>query len=85
MIRVIVCAAIRAEDGQTLCGARHFDTIMRTFVKENRHKWIGAEQGFIDNNQQFLTREEAWVVAEKANQIIRITGQRGTLYSEDLY
>ena len=46
-----------------------------------------ACQGFIDNYGDWLTREEAWYVAETAGQIIRQTeyGRVGYLYSENLY
>jgi hypothetical protein len=44
------------------------------------------EQGFIDNKGNFLTREEAWVVAEREGQIIRrACSDEGVLYSENLY
>jgi hypothetical protein len=49
-------------------------------------EWRGAEQGFIDQYGRFLTREEAYVIAEKAGQIkYGPEHSRGTLYSEDLY
>lgn len=34
---------------------------------------------------RFVDRKEAWIIAEKANQIIQQSGGKGTLYSEDLY
>jgi hypothetical protein len=44
------------------------------------------EQGFIDQHGVFMTREEAWIVAEAACQIIRRVGGDGArLYSENLY
>ena len=43
-------------------------------------------QGFIDQRGNFLTREEAWIVAEASGQIIRRVGGDGKkLYSENLY
>lgn len=46
-------------------------------------------QGFIDKFGKFQTREEAWVIAEAAGQIIRRVGgdhvNGGRLYSENLY
>lgn len=46
-----------------------------------------AEQGFIDQWGTFMTREQAWRVAEVAGQILyRVGGDyNGTLYSENLY
>lgn len=47
------------------------------------------EQGFIDQHGAFMSRREAWEVAEAAGQIIRRVGgdeaDGGTLYSENLY
>lgn len=46
-------------------------------------------QGFIDKFGKWLTREEAWVIAQAAGQIIRRVGgddvAGGRLYSENLY
>ncbi len=42
-------------------------------------------QGFLTNTNRFVDRHEAWIIAEKAGQIINISGGEGTLYSEDLY
>lgn len=43
------------------------------------------EQGFLTSLNRFVDREEAWVIAENANQIIREVSGRGTLYSENLW
>lgn len=86
VIRRVVCAAIRDATGQVVCGARHFDPGM--------HRAIGClmgftkpwEQGFIDQHGEFLTREEAFVIAGDAGQIIRrVGGDSGRLFSENLY
>lgn len=81
----IVCAALRL-DGQIICGARHFDSIMHQQIALTGKRWNRAEQGFIDNKGNFLTREEAYIIAEKENQIRRICvpGSR-ELFSENLY
>ena len=87
--QIIVCAAIKSSSGLIVCGARHFDSFMRMQIERSggfkRYKiekpvgltkeWIEAEDCFIDNQGNFLTREEAWVIAEK----------NGILYSENLY
>ena len=85
--RRVVCAAIRKE-GRILAGARHFDKVMRAQIEasEGMGWWkLGAEQGFIDQFGDFLTREEAWSVARIENQIIKEVSSPGTLYSENLY
>ena len=82
----VVCAANRHLDtGRIICGARHWDAIMRSQVLPGEsRRW---EQGFINQFGEFLTRKEAWVIAAKNKQIRRFcyAGQTGTLYSENLY
>ncbi len=88
----IVCAANRVNN-HIICGVRHYDSIMHgmfNFIALSKYKTDAeVEQGFVDNSGKFLSRTEAWVVAEKANQIIRRVGgdtaDGGTLYSENLY
>ncbi len=86
----IVCAANRREGNIIVAGARHFDDVMRSQIRQMvtvlPKPWTGWEQGFIDNFGDFLTREEAWPIAEAAGQVIRNHDlHRGTLYSEHLY
>jgi hypothetical protein len=85
----VVCAAIRSSEGKIIAGARHYDSVMRplAFPKDERKgEWIECEQGFIDQFGTFLTREEAWKIAEANNQIIdKNVHSAGVLYSEDLY
>jgi len=43
-------------------------------------------QGFVTNKGEFLTREEAWIIALAEGQIIRRCGGDGEkLFSENLY
>lgn len=90
----VVCAANRyiKDHDYMLVGPRHWDKTMRSqnagypeFVRES----IEWEQGFIDQFGDFLTRQEAWVIANEQGQIIRRCGgdsaNGGTLYSENLY
>lgn len=42
-------------------------------------------QGFLTNLNRFVDRKEGWDIAKKANQIVRVSGSEGTLYSEDLW
>lgn len=104
-INRIVCAAVRAPDGALILGARHWDGIMREtydnqetvyhlldeYIK-GRPPFAGHheyEEGFIDKFGKYKNRQEAWIVAVGANQIIREVGgnasKGGTLYSENLY
>ncbi len=83
----IVCAAIRHRDGTIVCGARHFDDVMRATIKKLGLKWTEfIDQGFIDSNSNYLSRKEAWVVADREGQIInRCGGDTDQLWSENLY
>jgi hypothetical protein len=84
MFQVIVCAAMR-RNGLIICGARHFDSIMRATIKAMGTDHRGWEQGFIDNKGAFLTRAEAWKIAIREGQIRRETGVKNKLFSENLY
>lgn len=67
---------------------RHCDAfqIIKTLRPELRLQCKDSDQGFLNENDEFLTRQEAWVEAERCNQIPyceeAITGE---LYSEDLW
>jgi hypothetical protein len=85
----VVCAAIRRKDtGDVIIGARHYDRAMLDAIaaRNEAMQWRSAEQGFIDQHCRFLTREEAWKIADANGQIFRdrdwITG---SLHSEHLY
>lgn len=83
--RRVVCAACKSGvDGRLYVGPRHFDHTMTSQIPE----WDSAPciQGFINTWGEFLTREEAWVVATHNNQIFRrVGGDEGKLFSENLY
>lgn len=83
----VVCAAIRHSNGLVICGARHFDEIMVRQIEFGADlDWRTAEQGFINQRCEFLTREQAWGVAYAAQQIVRDAGWcTGMLHSEHLY
>jgi hypothetical protein len=91
MQRVIVCAAMRdTKTGKVICSVRHWDELSRQrFNSQEEAMDFDDEQGFVDNKYQFLTRTEAWKVAEAAGQIKRRVGgdsiDGGTLFSENLY
>lgn len=91
--RVVVCAAMK--HGETIvCGARHFDSVMRTQLaamnwwsvpNRSGSDW---KQGFIDNYGVFMDRAEALAVARAAGQVDlrRPKGEPAhLLFSEDLY
>ena len=92
----IVCAANKHKQDENLLliGARHWDNRMHaqwkvlqqitSYCKLDAFDFI---QGFIDNMGDFHTREEAFKIATKANQIIEKTGGKNSiqLFSEDLY
>jgi hypothetical protein len=91
----IVCAAMRSrKTGRIVCGARHFDIIMRQFTTSQSlfrrpkvsKEWKSVEQGFIDQFGQFHDRKQAYEIAARQGQIRRPEGGTpGTLYSENLY
>lgn len=101
-VRVVVCAAIRhRRSGIIICGARHGDCLgaaVRSLVDANPggETW---ECGFVDQDNQFMSRAEAWVVADAAGQIRRPhgferdysshrkpnVGDQELLFSENLY
>tara|TARA_B100002049_G_C16070064_1_gene372362 strand:- start:413 stop:907 length:495 start_codon:yes stop_codon:yes gene_type:complete len=87
--RRVVCAACRSDKGRLIVGPRHFDPIMKAQIDTMNYAGddvgLFEEQGFIDQWGQFLTREDAWIVAKAAHQIIRHVERPGTLYSENLY
>lgn len=96
----VVCAAMFKDD-RIITGARHFDKVMRDQMEasEGIAWWKNCKQGFINQFGEFLTREEAWVIADKNGQINlydpaghnkRIAqpanqGTEGILFSENLY
>lgn len=91
MTRRIVCAAIRAENGDILVGIRHYSQDMHYQIQnrfngqrfENR---FGDDQGFVNTWGEYLTRQEAYKVALALGQIIRPEAcPNQTLYSEGLY
>ena len=70
-----------------ILGARHWDAPMHLTIGDNFEYWKDAESGFIDQFGNFYTRTEAYIVAERNNQIKHIIGTEhmGELYSENLY
>lgn len=87
MERRVVCAAILFDNGDLLVGPRHFDAVMHAQAErygiDRQREHV---QGFLDQRGEFLTREDAFVVATEAKQIIRPwAAASNRLYSECLY
>lgn len=83
----IVCAALRV-NGRIICGPRHFDPVMRMQIANDTEAplWRHAEQGFVDQWGNFLTRKEALEIALRNGQRRRrCGGDDDQLYSENLY
>ena len=98
--RRIVCAAIRYRDsGTVVCGVHHGACISTALRFRLPGDSTTFDCGFVDTRQKFLTRREAWRVADAAGQILRPTGWEqdysqarpagvgddGLLFSENLY
>ena len=93
--RRVVCAAIRAKDGDIIIGVRHYDRHMHDQINmrvdgakfRNR---LDEDQGFVDQFGVFLSREEAYALADRNGQLIYpnkcASGLDGhKLYDEGLY
>lgn len=97
--RRVVCAAIRAADGTLLLGIRHYSMDMHAQIdaRHDGEKFLhrhDEDQGFVDQHGVYMDRFEAFIVAERARQIVDLsacgTGVSGMaiaakLYSEGLY
>ena len=95
---MILASAIKYKIEKTnkeviLCGARHGDIFkqLEFLGFEPRKGYEEIEQGFIDHNNNFLTREEAYKHAKEIGQLCcRIAHDRETIHgvkliSEDLW
>ncbi len=86
--RLVVCAAMLMDDDHVITGVRHYSPEMRETLRrsygDGYHKRV-KQQGFVDQMGVFLSREDAWIVAENASQIRRQVSGPGDLYSENLY
>jgi hypothetical protein len=93
--RRVVCAAIRAQDGSILLGIRHYSKDMHEQIahRSDHGKFMhrhDEDQGFVDQHGVFMSREEAYRVADAAGQIVYpdacgIGLEGNKLYSEGLY
>jgi histidinol phosphatase-like PHP family hydrolase len=86
----VVCAAIRAADGELLIGIRHYSADMHNQMSKRSdgdkfyHRG-GRNQGFVDQFGVYMDRREAFDVAMKAGQIINMNACTHELYSEGIY
>ena len=82
----IVCAANKSSGGHIILGIRHWDQFMHNQANllPKQDYWI---QGFIDQFGTFYSRADAFQLAAKNHQIIRLVGNPTStdLYSEHLY
>lgn len=84
---LIVCAACINGEGKVVPSVRHGDELMYNVMDEEeviRFHWV---QGFVTNRFSFVTRKEAWIIAERQGQIRNQLpcDHAKRLYSENLY
>lgn len=79
----IVCAALK-DHGDNIYHGYHHEQIYFDCDLEGKN---GVVEGFVTTkNGRFVDREEAWLIAEQANQIIhRNVGVKGSLFCENIY
>lgn len=81
----LVSAAIQ-KDNVIIMGVRHFDQIMQTQLDISGLDRKGWQQGFVTNRLRFVSRDEAWLIAQTNDQICWGKDRPpGKLFSEDLY
>lgn len=76
------------ETGIVICGYRHPD-IISILPTNNSLRNDGKEykctQGFITSKGRFVDREEAYLIAKKADQLLNDFEGKSKLFSEDIY
>lgn len=74
--------------GIVICGYRHPD-IISILPTNNSLRNDGKEykctQGFITSKGRFVDREEAYLIAKKADQLLNDFEGKSKLFSEDIY
>ena len=83
---------INIDKGVVVCGYRHAHCINVMSILANLRTVTFAvdgvgehEQGFLTSKNRFLNREDAYTLAEQANQLNNRPHNKGCLYSEDIY
>ena len=84
---LVVCAACINSEGKVVPSVRHGDELLYNVMDEEeviRFCWV---QGFVTNRFSFVTRKEAWIIAERQGQIRNQLpcDHAKRLYSENLY
>ena len=83
----IVCSAAINSQGLVLTSVRHGDELFYNACPDATMIVSRWEQGFVTNRCSFVTRKEAWMIAERQGQIrneLPCDNSR-RLYSENLY
>lgn len=84
---IVICSAVKAEDGTIIRGHRHRDCIAAIFSRGKKPARERFAQGFITSTNRFVTREEGYQIQRAAGiDSVASGGYRGQiLFSEDLY
>lgn len=85
MKEIVICAAVKAQNGKVIRGHRHSDCIQAIYARHLRP--MEDAQGFITSLGRFVTRTEGRKLQDAAGiKSVDPEGYRGnTLFSEDLY
>lgn len=86
-MEIVICAAIKTQDGQIIRGNRHSDAI-RTAIERGLILARGeCSQGFITSLNRYVDRKEARKIQERAGVPSAAKGgyRLDILFSEDLY
>lgn len=83
---MLVCAAIKAEDGTIFKGWRHC-YILQEVLKSgfSRRSVHSANQGFMDDQGNWLDRETAAQHALDCGQVEKLKYQQHLIFSEELW
>lgn len=90
MKEIVICAAIKTDDGKIIRGHRHADAIHAAMNEGYTLSSLSfADQGFVTSKNRYVTREEGRILQDLAGIPSADTehpGYKGsTLFSEDLY
>lgn len=84
---MIIAAAIKDKNGKIWIGKRHCLIIQRKTADTKELPWgyfKGCDQGFIDDQGKYLSREEAAMHAKTCGQIKECKFQKKRLFSEEI-
>ena len=87
--RVVTAACRNPVTGKIFIGIRHYCPLMRQAIEDSGEiLGVNADQGFVDQWGNFLTRDEAWYIVsvnEEAHSLRYPLDEYETLYSENLH